>query len=68
MLLNLSNNLLLNFAFDELDRRKVKVLVSDGVALIFSRSALEIVSAHFVNTVPKKLSNTSKTPSKKIMK
>ncbi len=65
MLLNLSNNLLLNFAFDELDRRKVKVLVSDGV---FSRSALEIVSAHFVNTVPKKLSNTSKTPSKKIMK
>src|SRR6266571_1327578 len=34
MLLNLSNNLLLNFAFDELDRRKVKVLVSDGVGLI----------------------------------
>jgi hypothetical protein len=34
MLLNLNNNLLLTFAFDELDRRKVKVLVSDGVGLI----------------------------------
>jgi hypothetical protein len=34
MLLDLSNNLLLTFAFDNLDRRKVKILVSDGVGLI----------------------------------